>query len=82
MSISQGQFVLVQGRYFGTVRQSVPVQNEHGYSFAYLVRYQREVEPREGWFLARDVVARAGLFALASGLESTQGSGYLISFNG
>lgn len=55
--IPPGQYVLADGLYFGTVRQSVPVQNEHGYSVAYLVQFQREVDPCQGWFLARDVIA-------------------------
>ncbi len=56
LSIPQGQYVLASGRYFGTVRESVAVQNEHGYSVAYLVQFQREIDPCRGWFLARDVV--------------------------
>lgn len=49
--------VIAQGRYIGTIIETVPVQNEHGYSTAYHIRYQREVTPYAGWFLARDVRA-------------------------
>lgn len=54
--VETGSHVLALGRYLGYVRESVAVQNEHGYSFAYRVQYQREIELSQGWFLARDVV--------------------------
>lgn len=50
-----GSQVLAQGRYLGRLLESVHVQNEHGYSFAYRVQYQREIDPCAGWFLGRDV---------------------------
>lgn len=47
--------VVAQGRYIGRILAEVQVQNEHGYSTAYHIQFQREVEPRSGWFLARDI---------------------------
>ena len=47
--------VIAQGRYIGPIIEMVTVQNEDGYSFAYHIRYQREVSPNSGWFLDRDV---------------------------
>jgi hypothetical protein len=47
--------VIAQGRYIGKVIEAVPVQNEHGYSTAYRIHYQRECSPNTGWFLARDI---------------------------
>lgn len=55
-AVENGTHVLALGRYLGYVRESVAVQNTDGYSFAYRVQYQREREPSQGWFLARDVV--------------------------
>lgn len=50
-----GSHVIAIGRYVGWVRESIRVQDEHGYSYAYRVQYQREIDPCQGWFLGRDV---------------------------
>lgn len=52
-----GARVLALGRYLGTVIAIAAVVNEHEHTTAYHIRYQREVSPNSGWFLARDVRA-------------------------
>lgn len=60
---------IAQGRYIGRVIDVVAVQNEHGYSVAYRIRYQREIEPNTGWFLAHDVRALRPGASLAWAVE-------------